>query len=127
MIAVEEAEMLTVGVEAVTVNVCALDVPPPGAEVTTVIWAVVVAVKRSVERMVAVSSVELPNVVEREVPLKYTVDPLTKFVPVTVMMNCGSPTVLVVGLIEVVVGAGLETLTVAELLAVPPGPEQSRV
>ena len=106
VIAVDEAEILTVGAAAITVNACAFDVPPPGAEFVTVICAEVVATNRSVERIVAVNCVELPNDVARDEPLKLTVEPLTKFVPFTVIENCASPTFFDEGAIEVVVGDG---------------------
>jgi hypothetical protein len=49
------------------------------------------------------------------------VDPVIKFVPVTVMVNAGSPAVTLAGEIELIVGTGLLTtpppgLTVEDLL-----------
>jgi hypothetical protein len=102
------------------VNVCALDVPPPGLEFTTVIEAVP-AVAISDAGTVAVSCVEETNVVEREVPAQRTVEVETKFVPVTVKVNCGPPAVAQVGLIAVVVGTGLLMVNVTALDVPPPG------
>ena len=52
----------------------------------------------------------LTNVVVREEPAKLTTEVVTKFVPLTVKVNPVSPTVLDVGEILVVVGAGLLTV-----------------
>jgi hypothetical protein len=91
---------------ATMVNVCALDVPPPGVGFTTVIAAVPgVAIRAAVT--VAVSCVEETNVVASVVAFHFTVEVETKFVPVTLKVNCGSPAVAQVGLIEVMVGTGL--------------------
>lgn len=54
-------------------------------------------------------------------PLKKTVEPDVKFVPLTVMVNVESPTVFEVGEIEVVVGAGLLTVKVCAFEVPPPG------
>ena len=91
---------------ATTVNVCALDVPPPGPGFTTVTEAVPgVAIRAAVT--VAVSCVEETYVVASAVAFHFTVEVETKFVPFTVKVNCGPPAVAQVGLIEVVVGTGL--------------------
>jgi len=91
---------------ATMVNVCALDVPPPGVGFTTVIEAVPeVAIRAAVT--VAVSWVEETNVVASAFPFHFTVDVETKFVPFTVKVNCEPPAVAQVGLVEVVAGTGL--------------------
>ena len=64
VIDVGKEEIVAVGVRARTVNVCELDVPPPGPEVTTVI-ADVVAVSKSEARIVASNCVPEIYVVER--------------------------------------------------------------
>ena len=97
--------LVTTGV-ATMVNVCALDVPPPGVGFTTVIEAVPeVAIRPAVT--VAVSWVEETNVVASAFPFHFTVDVETKFVPFTVKVNCEPPAVAQVGLVEVVAGTGL--------------------
>jgi hypothetical protein len=107
------------GVAAI-VNVCALDVPPPGVRFTTVIEAVPeVAIRAAVT--VAVSCVDETNVVPRVVPFQFTVEVETKFVPFTVKVNCGPPAVPQVGLIELVVGTGLLIVNVCGFDVPPPG------
>ena len=54
-------------------------------------------------------------------PSNFTTELAMKFVPFTVMENCASPTVLEVGTILVVVGAGLFTVKVCALEVPPPG------
>ena len=94
--------LVTTGV-ATMVNVCALDVPPPGVGFTTVIEAVPeVAIRAAVT--VAVSWVEETNVVARLVlPFHLTVELLTKPVPFTVKVNCGDPARHEFGLIVFIV------------------------
>ena len=75
--------------------------------VTVTFRAPVVAVAATV--MLAVSCVALTKVVELTVipvPLKVTAAPLTKFVPLTVIFWFVAPCPLLVGLVEVTVGAG---------------------
>jgi len=85
-------------------NVIAFDVPPHG--LTTVIEAVVGLAMRAAVT-VAVSCVEETNVVVREVAFQRTVEVETKFVPLTVNVNCESPAEAQVGLSELMVGAAL--------------------
>jgi hypothetical protein len=107
------------GVAAI-VNVCALDVPPPGPGFTTVTDAVPgVAIRAAVT--VAVSCVDETNVVVSAVPFQFTVEVETKFVPVTVKVNCAPPAVAQVGLIELVVGTGLLIVNVCGFDVPPPG------
>ena len=105
---------------ALIVNVWAFDVPPPGAGFTTVMDAAP-AVAMSAAGTVAVSCVEETNVVVREVAPQRTVEVETKFVPVTVKVNCGPPAVAQVGLIAVVVGTGLLMVNVTAFEVPPPG------
>lgn len=72
------------------VNVCALDVPPPGGGLTTVTEAVP-GDATSAAVTVAVSCVEETNAVVREVAPQRTVEVETKLVPFTVMVNDGHP------------------------------------
>src|SRR5438477_80722 len=68
---------VSVGAGLFTVNVCAAEVPPPGAGVTTVTCGVP-AVARSEAGIAAVSWVALTSVVVRAAPLQRTLEPLTK-------------------------------------------------
>jgi hypothetical protein len=68
--------------------------------------------------------VALLNVVPFAAPLKFTTEPLTKFVPVTTSENAAEPATLVVGESEVTVGTGFVvavTLKFTEFEAPPPG------
>jgi hypothetical protein len=119
-VGVKEVVVGTGFVVAVTVNVCALEVPPPGVGFVTVIDAVPVA-STSEARIVA-SSVELEmNVVERDEPFQLTLEPDTKLVPVTVSVKSGLPAAVEVGLREVVVGTGFRIVNVCALEVPPPG------
>jgi hypothetical protein len=109
--------LVITGVAAI-VNVCAFDVPPPGAGFTTVIEAVPGLAIREADT-VAVSCVEETNVVASAVPLHFTVEVETKFVPFTVNVNPLPPAVAQVGLIEVVVGTGLLMVKVTGFVIVP--------
>src|SRR5207302_10332826 len=75
---------------AVIVKVCGLDVPPPGAGLKTVTGAVP-AVAMSAAEITAVSCVAEAYVVVRLAPFHRTTEAVTKFVPVTVSVNCGPP------------------------------------
>jgi hypothetical protein len=96
---------------AAMVKVTGFDVAPPQElEVTTVIEAVP-AVAISDAGTVAVTCVEETNVVTSEVAFHFTVEPDTKFVPLTVNVNCGPPAVAQVGLSELIVGVALMVMT----------------
>jgi hypothetical protein len=88
---------------ALIVNVCAPDVAP---HPPTVIEAVP-GVAMSAAGTVAVSCLELTNVVTKGLPFQYTVSPWMKSLlgPFTVSVNCGPPAPVQVGLIELIVGA----------------------
>ena len=73
---------VTPGEGLFTVNVAAVEVPPPGAGLNTVMEIVAVAV-RSLAGTAALSEVALTKLVVSEVPFQFTNEPLTKFVPVT--------------------------------------------
>ena len=78
---------------------------------------------RAAAGIVAVSEVAETNVVVRAVPLKFTTEPLTKPVPVTVRGVAVLPATAVAGERLVMTGTGLGTMTVKVpvLVAVPPG------
>jgi len=71
------------------------------------------AVVRSEEGTDAVSEVLLPKVVVSAVLPQYTLAPLTKFVPVIVIVKVELPTAAVPGLIAVIVGIRALTVKVA--------------
>jgi hypothetical protein len=102
------------------VNVCAFDVPPPGAGFTTVTDAVP-PVATSAAGTIAVSCVDETNVVVSPDPFQLTTELETKLVPVTVNVKPALPAVTQFGLIEVVVGSWL--LMVITSVAVPVPPE----
>jgi hypothetical protein len=103
-----------------TTKICALDVPPPGAALTTVMLKVP-ALATSPAVIAVVTCVLDTNVVVRAAPLKFTTEPETKFVPFTVSVNAASPEFFVTGEILVVVGPGLLTVRVCALDVPPPG------
>lgn len=89
-------------------KVTALLVPPPGLAFVTVMSAIT-AVAMFAAGTVALSCVVLTNVVVKGVPSQFTTDPLMKFVPLTVKLNCDPPTIALVGEYVVNVGEGLVT------------------
>jgi hypothetical protein len=109
--------LVAVGATLFTVNVCALDVPPPGAGLVTVMLKVPAAV-RSPAGIDAVNWVPFTNAVVRGEPAKFTTELLTKFVPFTVKLKVVSPTFLLLGEMLVVVGRGLLTVNVPGVAAV---------
>jgi hypothetical protein len=111
--------VITGGVAEI-VNVCALDVPPPGLGFTTVIDTVPAVATREAGT-VTVSCVGEEDVGVRLVPPNLTTEPETKLVPVTVRVKSALPAVTQFGLIEVVVGTAL--LMVISSVAVPVPPE----
>jgi len=105
------------------VKVWALEVPPPGAGLNTVTWAVPAAAM-SAAVIAAVNWVEETKVVVRSAPFQRTTDPETKFVPFTVSVNAAPPAVREDGLRLVVVGTGLAGLLMVKIWALevpPPG------
>jgi hypothetical protein len=92
------------------VNVCAVDVAPGHVGLVTVTDAVPAAAMREADT-VAVNCVEETNVVVSGVPFQFTVDPETKFVPITVSVNPEPPAVAQVGLSELIVGLALTVIT----------------
>src|SRR5882762_6702640 len=110
------------GFGAVIVNVCGLDVPPPGVGVNTVTEAVP-AVAMSAVVICAVSCVLLPNVVARWLPFHCTMDELMKFVPVSVSVKAAPPATTLLGDREVSVGLGFGAVivNVCGLELPPPG------
>src|SRR5436190_288154 len=88
------------------VSVTGVDVVPEHVGFTTVI-AAVPALAMRMAGTVAVSCVKETYVVANAVPFQLTVDVETKFVPVTVNVNCGPPGATQVGSMELIVGLAL--------------------
>src|SRR5207302_1878432 len=82
---------------------------------------------RSVAGITAVNCVGETYVVARSAPFHRTTEVLTKFVPVTVSVNCDPPAVADGGLRLVVVGIGLRIVKVCGFDAAPPGGGVDRV
>src|ERR1700693_1230905 len=68
-----------------------------------------------------VSCVLLTNVVSRDVPLKFTVAPVTKFKPFTASIKAGLPATTLDGLKDEIEGGGRSTLKLMTFEAPPPG------
>ena len=98
-----------------TVNVRAFDVLPPGF--LTVTPAVAVEAM-SLAGIAAVSWEALTNVVVRFDPFHLTVELETKFVPSTVKVKAGLPTVNVLGFRLVSTGAPADTVRLKAFVAV---------
>lgn len=90
-----------------------MDVPPPGVGLKMVILAVPAAAI-SAAVIAAVNRMLLTKVVSRSLLLNLTIDPLTKFVPLTVKAKAALPAVTALGFKLVIAGTGL-------LLQIPPG------
>ncbi len=101
-------------------KVWALEVPPPGAGLNTVTWAVP-AVAMSAAVIAAVNWVEETKVVVRFDPFHRTTEPATKLLPLTVSVKAGPPAVAEEGLRLVVVGTGLLIVKVRAPEVPPPG------
>ena len=109
-----------VGTGLFTVNGEAPEVPPPGAGLVTVTLNVPAAAM-SAAVIAAVTCVEFTNVVVLEFPLKFTVAPVTKPVPLTVSVNPAAPAIALVGEIVVIVGGGFVTGKMTVVEVPPPG------
>lgn len=75
----------------------------------------------SEEETAAVICPELTNTDDREAPPKFTVEPLTKFVPKIARLNPGEPAIALEGEIDEIVGGGRKTLNIADVEFPPPG------
>ncbi len=95
----------------------AVDGLPP--EFVTVMLALPMVVIRPAGT-VAVSCVELPNVVLSADPFQFTTAPLMKFVPFTVSVKPAPPAVAEVGVRLLIVGVGTIILKPDDVDALPP-------
>ena len=97
------------------------EVPPPGAGLNTITWAVP-ATAMSAVLMAACSCVPLPYVVVRLVPFQYTTEPFINPFPFTVRVKAPVPAVADEGDNEVSDGAGLVGALMVKpvLVEVPP-------
>src|SRR5436189_279917 len=111
---------LSVGTGLLIVNVCALEAPPPGVGLKTVLGSAP-AVAMSAAGICAWSCVLLTKVVMRSAPFQRTTDELLKFVPVAVSVNAALPASALGGEIELSVGTGLLIVNVEAPEVPPPG------
>ncbi|MCG8325263.1 MAG: hypothetical protein MI673_07080, partial [Thiotrichales bacterium] len=88
------------------VNVCAADVPPPGAGLKTVTLAAP-AVATSAAVIAACSCPAETNVVVLSAPFQRTIEPGMKSLPLTVNVKAESPSVAAFGFNAVRTGSGL--------------------
>ncbi len=107
--------LLIAGTGLFTVKFTAFEVPPPGEGLTTV-TETVPAVAMSPADIAAVNCVPLTNVLARALPFHCTVEPETKFVPLTVSVNADPPAMALEGEAEAKVGPGF-TVKLNVLLA----------
>jgi hypothetical protein len=110
------------GFVPVTVNTVLEEVPPPGAGLVTVTFAVP-AVVRSAAGIVAVSSVALTYPVVSAMPFQLTIEDAMKLLPETVRSIEALPAAMDGGDIEVTMGAGFTSPIgrVSALEMPPPG------
>jgi hypothetical protein len=109
------------GIGLLQVNVCALEVPPPGVGLKTVTVAVPPTVQ-SEAGTVACSCVAVWETIARLAPFHMTWEEGTKLVPVTVRVKAGPNAVTLAGESgEVVVGTGLLTVKLIAAEVPPPG------
>jgi hypothetical protein len=119
-VALEGESEVAFGKGLLTVKMRLFDLPPPGVGFTTVTDAFL-AVATWLAGTKAVNFVPFTYVVVSPVPFQFTVDPETKFVPVTVRVNAAPPAVALEGESEARIGAGLLTVNVRAPEVPPPG------
>ena len=126
VIALAGASDVIVGTGLLTAKFTATEVPPPGAGFVTETEKLPTATM-SAAVIAAVTCVALTNVVVLALPLKLTVAPLTKPVPLTMRVKAAPPTVVPVGESVVIVGTGLLTAMLMAEDVPPPGAELNTV
>src|SRR5262245_16650180 len=97
---------MKVMVGAVVVKVAGLDVPPADGGLATVTVALPGAAT-SAAMMSACNFVLLTNVVVRPLPFQFTVEPCTKFAPLTFIVKATAPAGVPAGEIVATEGAGV--------------------
>lgn len=112
--------LVTVGTGLLTARSLALEIPPPGSGLKTVMGKAPVA-RISAALICAVNLVEFTNVVVLSLPLNRTTEPLTKAVPLTVNVNPAAPTIAADGDKLLMVGTGFTTVSGNVAEAPPPG------
>jgi hypothetical protein len=95
----------------------AVDVPPLATGFNTVTSAVPTEAT-SAALIAAVNCVELTTVVLRAEPFHCTVDPETKFTPVTVSVKSGEPAVVSIGLKLAMTGVTVDTTLLPTVLTI---------
>lgn len=100
------AGLFGAGGGALITNESDCEMPPPGLGLDTDTGAKPAAAM-SAAGIVAVSCVALTNVVGRSRVFQRTMDPLTKFEPVTVIEKAGPPAVALLGAMDATEGVGL--------------------
>src|SRR3990172_531392 len=120
-IAAAGERLLMAGTGLLMVRSVALDVPPPGKGLKTVIENVP-ALVTSPAGICAVICVLLTNMVSRASPLKFTTELLLNPVPFTVSVKALPDAVTVVGEMVVKTGTGLLIVKVLGDDGPPPGP-----
>jgi len=101
-----EKELMTaVGFAASILKFIVAEASPFGPGFCT-LTGVEPGIATSLAEMLAVSCMELTNVVVRLLPLHCTIAPEAKFEPFTVSVNAAPPAVALVGEIELIVGNG---------------------
>src|SRR3990172_8493817 len=118
--ALVEERLVIVGAGLLTEKLKAVEVPPPGAGLTTT-TGITPAVLMSAAVISAVNCVLLPKWVSRSLLLKRTTEPLTKPEPFTVRMKAELPKIVFAGARLLIVGRGLSTATFSALEVPPPG------
>jgi hypothetical protein len=113
-------KVVIVGTGLLTLKPTALEVPPPGAGLTTVM-EIDPAELRSEPGMLAVNWFAFTKDVVRAAPFTLTVELFTKLEPLTVKEKVASLTFFEVGLKVVIVGTGLLMLKVIGPASPPPG------
>src|SRR5580658_1964427 len=97
------ASEVTVGTGLLIEKAAVPEVPPPGAGFVTVILAEPV-LTMSLAGTCAVTWVALTKLVASAVPFQFTVEPLTKPLPLTVSVNAAPATIALGGESELIVG-----------------------
>src|SRR5438552_3985267 len=112
--------LINEGTRLLTEKLLEPDVPPPGSGLKTEMGNEPGAVK-SAAVIWAVNFAALTNVVRRSLPLKRTIEPLMRPVPLTVSVNSPAPAIATVGEKLTIEGVGLMTERGSVADVPPPG------